>query len=185
MILLPSNPQRAWLRSFWVAVCLLAASIVFASAWLYRTELLWLIVAVGCAFAVGMSRPGLLVQPYRLWNRLARLYAGYAELIVLRIAFLAVCVPAGWIGTRIHVKRPPTKGTLWLSRDCQKPDGRPISARRSNRVQPQGWVGRYVAWAWESKERWRLMLLPYLLVLAALKSPEQKVTVPENIYTLF
>ena len=184
MILLPPCPQRAWLRSFWASVCLLAAAFVGTLAWLYGTEFLWIEAAVGVLFASGMIAPHLLVWPYRAWNKLARLFAGYAEALVLRISFFTVCVPAGWSGSQIRVKRPLSQGTLWLSRESRKPVDQPLPAR-GNGMRDEGWIARYMAWAWQSGEIWRLALLPFLLLLFALQSREQESTVPENIYTLF
>lgn len=184
MILLPSRPQRAWLRSFWASVCLLGAALVGTLAWLYRTEFLWLTAAIGVFFAVGMIAPHLLVWPYRAWNKLARLYAGYAEALVLRISFFTVCVPAGWAGSRIRVKRPPPEGTLWLPRESQNPVDQPFPTQKSG-MRDESWVARYMAWAWQTGEVWRLGLLPFLLLLSTLQSTEQDLTVPENTYTLF
>jgi hypothetical protein len=185
MILLPPHThERAWLRSFWASVCLFGTAFVGILGWLYGIEFLWLAVAVGVLFAAGMIVPHLLVWPYRAWNKLARLYAGYAEGLVLRISYFTVCVPAGWAASQIRVKQPPLEGTLWLPRESQKPVDQPFSAQ-GNGMRDKSWIARYTVWAWQSGEIWRLAFLPMLLLLSALHSKEEESTVPENIYTLF
>jgi hypothetical protein len=155
-----------------------------AIAPLVGAAILWATIMLVLPCAAGMLAPRFLIMPYRIWNRLARVYAGYAETVVLRISFFAVCVPAGWGGPRIQIMRPPLATSLWLSREVRRPAGPPISAHKENEP-AQTWIGRYVAWAWQSGEPWRLVLLPYLIVLGTLTSSEQETTVPENIYTLF
>jgi hypothetical protein len=182
MILLPPNPQRAWLRSFWAAGCLVGAMLVGTLACLYGAKWLSLAAVIVILFTAGTIAPHWLVRPYRAWNKLARLYARYAERLVLRIAFTTVCVPAGWAAPRIQVRRPASEGSLWLARQKQTSIDQ---ARGKNDKPTETWVARYLAWARQSREIWRLALLPFLIVLAALHSTEQESTVPENIYTLF
>ena len=185
MILLPPHPQRAWLRSFWATVCILATIVLGTLTWINRTELFWFAPAFGILFAVGMISPRLLVWPYRAWNKLARFYAGYAEALIVRITFFTVCVPAGWAPSDLRVSRPPSEGTLWLSRGSRKPIDQPFPAQRSKGKRAEGWVARYAAWAWQSGERWRLALLPFLYLLFLVQSSDEESTVPDNIYTLF
>ena len=185
MILLPPTPQRVWLRSFWAAGCLVGAMLVGTLACLYGATWLSLAAVIVILFAAGMIAPHWLVWLYRAWNKLARLYARYAERLVLRIAFTTVCVPAGWAGSRIQVRRPPSEGSLWLARKKQTSIDRSSQAQGKKDKPTETWVARYIAWARQSREIWRLALLPFLIVLAALHSSEQESTVPENIYTLF
>ena len=185
MILLPPNPQRAWLRSFWAAGCLIGAMLIGTLAYLYSAKWLLLAAVVVILFTAGMIAPHWIVRPYRAWNKLARLYSRYAERLVLRIAFITVCVPAGWAAPRIQVSRPASEGSLWLARQKQTSIDRSVQARGKKDKPMETWAARYITWARQSREIWRLVLLPFLIVLAALQSEEQNSTVPDNIYTLF
>jgi hypothetical protein len=183
MLLLPSNLQRAWLRSFLAAVCLLATLLVAALAWLYGAKWLWLTAAVALLCAAGMIAPRWLVWPYRAWNKVARFYAALAEALVLKIAFFMVCVPAGWAKSRMNLERAPSNATYWRARENPTSTASSMVQRKGGKA--EGWIARYIAWAKHSGQHWRLALLPYLIVLGALQSEEKESAVPENIYTLF
>jgi hypothetical protein len=185
MILLPPNPQRAWLRSFWAAIGILATIIVGMLGCIYKPELWWCAPALAILFAAGFVVPRLFVWPYRAWNKLARLYAGSAEALIVRIAFFVVCVPAGWASSDMRVSRPPSEGTLWLSSASPKPIEGPFPAKISKANRAESWVARYAAWAWQSEQKWRLALLPFLYLLFMVRSSVEEPTVPDSIYTLF
>ena len=82
--------------------------------------------------------------------------------------------------------RPPAEESLWLPRQSlASTSDKTLQTKVGGREPADGWIVRYVTWVLESREVWRLFLLPFLLLLFLLQSSEEELTVPENTYTLF
>ncbi len=185
VILLPTTPRRATLRSFCLVCCLVGAA-CFGVVLPARADIaLCGIVAIVFIGSIGWVFPKLVNRPYRIWNGFARCYAGIAERTILRICYATVMIPAGWTETALRLRRPASAESLWTPRaslsasSYQQLHSYPCSETRDT-----GWVRRYVAWARSSNQVWVLALLPFLCVLSWLKNDEETV-VRESIYTLF
>jgi hypothetical protein len=186
MLHFPVHPQRAWLRSFWLALGMVECACVMVFCWLYGTRYLFGIAVVAMALLLGLLWPHLLIWPYRAWNKIARFYLGIVESFVLNICFFTVIVPAGWAGSHLNIDRPGVEQSLWLTRQFESTDisGKPCDSSGSG-MEKKYWISRYVSWAYHSRQSWALALLPFLLLLSWLGESEPAQPVPENIYTLY
>jgi len=179
MITLSEPPRRATLRAFGLAVAIVGACVLGVLAWLFGRLEPWSAAAVAAYGVLGVCVPDIFRRPYQIWNRAARLYARLAESCVVRAAYFAVIVPAGWGGSSLKLERPPHHESLWLSRHPAEGAGRLHPATAQGH-----WLRRYLTWAWEPGHRWRLALVPFLVMLSWLK-PEETPALPDNLYTLY
>lgn len=186
MILLPPDLQRASLRSFWLALSIIALVLIGVVSLFHATRFLLWVAAVGVLLIPGVICPQILAWPYRAWNKLARIYAGFGETLLLRICFFTVLVPTGWAGSSLRLDRPRSERSLWLPRqNVPEVAYQELHGSQGRRVQKQSWVSHYISWSRCSKQMWLLALLPFLLLLSWLRSGEEEPALPENIYTLF
>lgn len=186
MIVLPSSPPlRAWLRSFWLSLGLVATALVALLSLLDRIRSLPWAAALVFLLLPGLLWPQTVIWPYRAWNKLARVYAGFVETVLLRICYFTILVPTSRMGTRLRLERPQPEQSLWQARQSLGVHANKGLHGRSGRTgQGDHWISRYLAWAWSSGQQWRLALLPFLLLLSWLGA-EDELALPENLYTLF
>ncbi len=186
-VILESSPDRGWLRGFGLALAVLAGSVAFLVAWLAGwTGPSCVAAAAGLAGmlgAVAWRRPHAFETPYELWNRGARAYAVRVRKVVLTICYYSVVLPAGAVSGAL-VLRPIESGESgWvphrtLPREEYAGQG---SGRRSTR---DGVAGDLAAWARASGRPWVLLLVPHLLLIAALDT-ESAPESADGIYTLY
>lgn len=185
MMVLPSTPRQASLRSFSLSLCLLGTigSGILALA---DANIALLVVPVVWWLGLsGMIWPQIVAGPYRIWNTLARRYVSTAERLLLWICYWTVMVAAGWSRTSLRLVRPRGEESLWIARRSLEPSlyWQLHSYPSSESTKGNG-MFRYLAWASSSKQPWLLALLPFLCLLMWLKGEEESV-VRESIYTLF
>jgi hypothetical protein len=185
-MLLPETIQLTWLRSFCAAVSIWALIItgVFCRQW--DLGFVWPASGLFLMCAAGVIWPRLLIWPYRGWIKLSRLYAQFAEIAVLRLAFGLVCVPVGLCTSPpVEVHRPCSRGTLWQPRNGTNPIGEIGTKRNTGWFTHSNWIVRYVSSSWHSGQMWRMALLPFLLLTRAFQSSAPELLIPEHSYTLF
>lgn len=184
LVVLPARPRRAWLHAFCAALSLWAGFAVGLLAPLDpwgRSAAAALVTVL--AVVVGVLRPTELGLVYRVWNKAAR---GYA--LVVRAALLALCygviTAAGTAGSSLRLRRPRPGESLWYPRDTL-----PAEAYGSLDERPgRAWRGHpwraVLTWALRTGHAWAIVLLPFLMLIAALERSEQT-HYPDGIYTLF
>lgn len=185
MVVLPSSPRRASLRSFWITLCLLGSVGLGTMAWANARLLFSSMSMMVVLLLLGLAMPELLRGPYRAWNRFGCFYGNMAEHLLLRICYWTVIVPVGWTETSLRLKRPEPGESLWVPAQSLPPSlYRQLYSSPGPAANGRSWISSYIAWAWSSNQRWLLALLPFLYMLAELKEEEEAV-VRESIYTLF
>ena len=96
MIILPSPPRLASLRSFWLAFCFMVTVLIGMLAWVNAMIALLGVPVVALLGLAGVVWPQIVSWPYRAWNTLAQYYASAAERLVLWICYWTVIVTVGW-----------------------------------------------------------------------------------------
>jgi hypothetical protein len=186
MITLLSPPRRAWVRSFWLAVSLgsglligLLLALLLSPRWF----------GLGAMVALVLALPRLLwaqTIAYKLWNRLARYFGHAAHLWLIGICFAIIVVAVGRKGSSLRLVRPSSTASLWMPRGTMAP-GAYISqySAATARAPEKGWIAAFFSWAAQSGNLWALSLLPFFMLLSALRTDQRKSNFPANIYTLF
>jgi hypothetical protein len=185
LIVLPSRPRRAWVRSFGLAIGLwggLAVGLLAPLAGPTRALAAALVVAAA-GLAVGW-RPGAVRLAYRAWNKAARTYARAVRHAALVVSY-GVVVAAGRGGSSLRLRRPGPGESLWSPRPTL-----PVEAYGSQSDRPgRDWRGHpwagVAAWALGTRNAWAILLVPFLLIVVATESQEQEEEFPAGIYTLF
>ena len=187
MIILPSQPRRAWLVSFWLTICVFSGLILGAFLALF-VSYWWSALGLILAFVMalpGLLRPEAISMPYDLWNRVSRTFARGARLLLMGICYNLIFVAVGWTGSSLKLSRSTSPGSLWQPR-------RSLSLTTylnqydssAQALHSKSWVCTYLSWATHSHNWWALSLLPFLLLLSTFDEETQG-TFPANIYTLF
>ncbi len=187
MLTLPFPPRRAWLRSFGLAIALLAAS-VFGGILSLLISPLWIVAGLIMGLLLAMPAlvyPQILAPPYRVVNGLAHLYMRVARIIIKGICFYVIILPIGRVESLLRLSRSGPPRSLWT------PWGkdRSVNALQEYEVTSGDhpltrWKYVYISWAVRSGNYWTLAVLPFLILLGALDGDEETIS-PSNIYTLF
>jgi hypothetical protein len=186
MITLRSPPRRAWVMSFWLAVCLgsglligLLSALLISPRWFGLGVMLALVLALP-------KRLWTQTIAYRLWNRLARYFGHAAHLWLMGICFAIIVVAVGRKGLSLRLARPSSTASLWMPRETLAPAAY-ISqySVATARAPEKGWIATFFSWVMQSGNLWALSLLPFLMLLSALRTDQRKSNFPANIYTLF
>ena len=186
MITLVFPPRRAWVTSFWLVASLGSGVFVgLLSALLISPR--WFGLGVLVALVLALPRP-LRRQTiaYRAWNRLARDFGRAAHLWLVAISFAIVVVAGGQKGRYLRLARPSSTASLWMPRGTLVPSVyiSPYSAATA-RAPEKGWIATFFSWARQSGNLWALSLLPFFMLLSALRTNQGKSDLPADIYTLF
>ena len=172
--------------SFWLAVSLGSGLLIgLLSALLISPR--WFGLGVMLALVLALPRP-LWRQTiaYRLWNRLARYFGNAAHVWLMGICFAIIVVAVGQKGSSLRLARPSSTESLWMPRGTLAPAAY-ISqySAETGRAPEKGWIATFFSWAIQSGNLWALSLLPFFLLLSALRTDQRKSNFPANIYTLF
>jgi hypothetical protein len=181
---LPSGLRRAELRGFCVAasgimlfalflVCGPSMSFVYAGA------------AIAPLSASGMIYPSLLIIPYRIWNKCAKLYARFAQISLMAIAYHFIVRIVGLMALSGQFKPARSGISAWVPRrtitvlaydsQYEAPDHLSIHAP---------WTAGFVSWARRTPNVWAVCLLPFMILVSILEPEEEREQV-SDIYTLF
>jgi hypothetical protein len=186
MITLRSPPRRAWVTSFWLAVSLGSGLLVgLLSAFLISPR--WF--GLGVMLALVLALPKRLwtqTIAYRLWNRLARYFGHAAHLWLMGICFAIIVGAVGRKGSSLRLARPSSTASLWMPRRTLAPAAyiSQYSTATAGATE-KGWIATFFSWAIQSGNLWALSLLPFFMLLSALRTDQRKSNFPANIYTLF
>lgn len=187
MIILPSPARRECLISFWLTISVSSGLLIGA--------LLSLLISprwfgLGVILALTLALPGLIWPqvvslPYRIWNRLARDFTHYARTLVLGICYYIIFAAVARTGSSLRLASPTSPQSLWIPRGTLASTAYPHQYDATKKGSSQrGWIGNYLSWAWQTGNLWTVFLLPFLILLSALESDQDK-SLPTDIYTLF
>jgi hypothetical protein len=184
---IPSDERRILLRSFWLTLGLLPATLWLVIGW--RTKMPSLAAAAIATLIVLGSLP-FVHEPfawrvYRAWNpRLVRPFAAIAAQVVTWICFCIVLVVGRSSASRMRLDIPAAP-SCWTDRRSLPPDAfRSLTAAPSSRSASGAWVLAFFDAARQSGNLWALSLLPFLAALK-LFTREEPEAVQANIYSLF
>jgi hypothetical protein len=187
MIILLSPPRRAWLMSFWLALSLgsglligLVVALFISPRWFGLGVLLMPVLAFP-----GLLWPQAIARPYRVWNSLARTFGRVAHLWLMGICFYIVLVAVGRQGSSLCLARPTSTTSLWVRRETLALGAYVSQYSAATATAPgKGWMATFLAWAAQSGNIWAWSLLPFFILLAALRTNQKQSNFPD-IYTLF
>jgi hypothetical protein len=181
MMVLPSHPNSALLRSFWLVVILGAggfAGILLLLVISPYSAAPALAVAAGLAL-LGWFQPAVAVAPYRWWNSFARMYARLARLATLLVTYYVVFAIVSLAGSKIALRSPkPDQKSMWVPLHGE-------SEAEEVRLQ-KGWTREFARWAGRSGNWWALLCIPYFVLLSVLSDRQEADRgFPSGIYTLY
>lgn len=187
---LPRSPDRVDLDAFWLAACTLATAAGVAVVLLLgggSGGIVAVFGVTGLAAGLGVRRQRVPLLAYRLWNDVARGYAGIARGWVLAVCYWVVFPVVGRTGSRLPVEPEPGDGTSWTERSWSR-GGRALSRSLRDggplRQDPRSGWRWLVSWAQIGEQAWVLLLLPFLILLQSLE-PESGDAPPADLYTLY
>jgi hypothetical protein len=188
VINLPSPPRLAFLKSFWLVICIGSGMFVGALVSLLVSTRWGIMVAAAAALVawLGLLRPQIAATPYRIWNKLARTFARYARGWLLLICFYVVFLGVGRAGSPIRLLPPIASKSLWVPWEIHAA-GVQESCRgviEENGL-PRGWVLPFIRWATRTRNWWAYCLVPFLALLSVLDTEGEESAFPAGIYTLF
>lgn len=187
-MILPSSPNRLWLLSFWLAICLLAGMTTGIALWVLASPAwsgLGLILTAALAM-MGLLRPILVAWPYKVWNGLAGSYTRLARMWVAKTCFYIIFGAVGRTGAALSLTRPTSvTESYWVPRDTLPSKTYVHEYKKMTEGSTRSsWIRTFVSWAVGSRNLWACCLLPFLILLRALET-EEKRSFPSNIYTLY
>jgi hypothetical protein len=116
------------------------------------------------------------IEPcYRVWNGAARRVGRAARLVVTSICYFVVVTIVAKSDPPFERRRPAPGTSQWIARHR--------NARSSDDAEGP-WTSVYIAWARRTGNGWALVLMPFLIVLAAVAEDDEQ-ALPANLYTLF
>ena len=186
-IILPSQPRRIELMSFWLVLSISFALIISIVLWLISFPL-WpgvgLILLLGPTL-LGILRPASVPLPYRFWNRIARYFARRASLLIMGICYFVIFVAVGLAGARIVMACPIPIKSIWVPR--RKLASAEYASQfdsETKELPAENWISAFLSWAKRSGNLWACCLLPFLVLLSYLETGEEG-SVSGSIYTLY
>lgn len=186
-MILPSSPNRLWLLSFWLVICLLTGIAAGILLWVFASPG-WsgLGLTLAAIFGVaGLLRPKMVTMPYEIWNGLANRFVRFARVWVAGTCFYIIFVAVGKVGAALNLERSDDTKSFWVSRDTAAPGAYVYEHKTTAKGSTQhGWMYTFVSWAVGSSNSWTCCLLPFLVLMRALEA-EEKSSFPSNIYTLY
>jgi len=183
-ITLPNTLRRAELRSFCLALCAIAV-ILLTTITGFSLKVLYAGAVIICATLIGLVAPGLVRIPYRIWNKAAKLYARFASIYIMVVAFHLVVQVMGTMTSSRQMLRSTNLSSFW------NPLGS-VSARSYASQHLSGdelpdkasWPLNYLFWSWRTRNIPAMFLLPFLMMISVFQS-EYEASKPSDIYTLF
>jgi hypothetical protein len=184
-LVVPARPRRAALRAFWLTMGAWAG---LGTAVVMPLDVVSRLVAgllVAALIVVGAwLRPREAGGLYRLWARASRLYSRITQLVLLRLCHGVVFVAVGWAGSTLRLAPPRADESLWAQRSTLATGAYRSQFEGSNGTAPVGAWAATATWAMRSGNLWALVLVPVLVLIAALETDDRQ-RFPAGIYTLF
>ena len=192
MIYLPHPPSRARLHSFWCVLslvggllggCLLAP--LFSISWLVSAILSAILMILGFAIS-GKFCPQLASVPYRAWNKGARLFAHFANQVLISACFFIVHTISGSKGFVLKLAQSDKSSSLWEPTEPQEIGDNEIHDVVAVIEFPDSnGVATFGRWTRKSGKWWLWGLLPLMYLMTIFKEQQTSTSVPTNIYTLY
>ena len=186
-IILPSQPRRIELISFWLAFSISFALLISILLWLLSFPL-WFgvgaILGLGPAL-FGILRPASVSLPYGFWNRMAGYFARRARVLIMGICYFVIFVTVGLAGSRILIAPPVAIKSIWVPRRTLAPAEYASQHDSETKEAPaENWIFAFLSWAKRSGNLWACCLLPFLVLLSYFETDEES-SVSGSIYTLY
>jgi hypothetical protein len=149
----------------------------------------WFLLPVGAFIVlalIGLGWESIQLKLYRAWNRAADFVRKEGFRWTLHLSHRVLLRAMGPEGSKFDAQLAHPIPTGWTSYQAGFSSG--ASAGRSGPIDEaaaKSWARNYVEWARNDDNRWALLLLPFLLMLALFSQDEENATAPSNIYTLF
>jgi len=170
--------------SFWLvmslAVGLLIAillNVLSSRYWLTLGSMAVLLLAVP-----GLVKPEMVLLPYKIWNKLATIFAKSARFYLMAVCFYIVFTAVGRTGSSLRLSQAEGEDSMWTPWEAG-------SYRRAQGVVLDGstqktWIPSVVEWT-KPSNWWVCCLLPFLFLISALDSQEEETGIVTSIYTLY
>ena len=188
MIIPPSSTNRAWLVSFWMIVSLFIGFLICVFAFFLSPSLRWIVLGVLLTAAIGLFgflKPGFVSRAYQLWYQALCFYSLQTSQWLMRVCFYLIFIAVGGTKSSLRLKRPAADESQWVPRETLSPAGYASQYVDNPQGFPQqGWISHLMSWALQSNNNWAFCLLPFLIIIRALKT-DQESSFPTNIYTLY
>lgn len=186
MFYLPSQPSRARLVSFWLAITVLTAFLIIAVFLWVTPKVAGIgVVAIPILGLVGLCCSNVSLVTYTAWSRAARVIGNFSQILLLRICFNIVFTIAGWVNSLMRLERPTVNETLWVGRETL-PSITYSSQHRfaTAKFSSCRWVPLLVSWTGNTGDLLPCCLVPFLLLLRSL-TVKQESKVSADLYTLY
>jgi hypothetical protein len=188
MINLPPTSSSS-LKCFCLACSLIAGFTIEIVAFSIDSKVgMGLGVTVGAGLAAaGRLWPAIVSKPYRIWDRLARRYAGMLRQVILLVSYWLIFPIVGQAASSSGLKISSSNQSLWVSRAALSTKSYfwQHDSNRNPLGKDRGWICTFISWSIQSRNIWSCSLLPFLILLSFLEEAEQQDHVPSNIYTLY
>lgn len=185
-MILARYPRRAYLRSFWISLCLVLGTAGALLAGLWSASIATTVVFVNGMLTVmlfGYWYPQIAKRPYTAMYHCFEYYGRLLRFCLKLVCFFLVFAAVGWAGSKLPVGLRST-GSMWLPRSSTPAEEFDSEFEGRKEAEHPRWMATYITWARQSGNGWAVMLLPFLVLLSALE-PEEERSFPANIYTLF
>jgi hypothetical protein len=183
-VTLPRGGRRAEVRSF----CVVCAALLLTAMTLTAGFSPLSAIAAGIVVALtiaGVWFHGVLLLPYRLWNRLAKEYAAYSSTYVTSLCFLIIACVSRVAGNRGPFAETVRSRSAWVPRPTMSSSAYRSQYAEATGIPTQASATRiFTSWCWNTNNTWALVLLPFLILLSALHTDDQGRRL-SDIYTLF
>ena len=120
-------------------------------------------------------RPEWWMLPYRVWSKLARVFASVARPYLLLVCFYTIFPVLRFLGSSFISFPGISPESAWVERGTL-----PVTMYGSQHHAVQeragvcGWVRSYGSWAMRSGQPWVLALLPFLILLSMVRTGSRK-----------
>lgn len=181
---LPNALRRGELRSFCLAVSvttLMTLALLVGFSWMF----VYAAAPILCICLIGLLLPGLVRIPYRIWNKSSKLYARFASVYIMTIAFHLIVRLVGLTVLSKRCSEPSPLSSSWVSRGPNPVPAYTSQYETSDDFSVHApWPAGFLAWAWRTGNIASMFLLPFLMIVSVLQSEEEAPRVAD-IYTLF
>jgi hypothetical protein len=190
-MMLPRRSNLALLRSLWIVLSLLAGATVMLLAWLLPPFGGPTPAMAGAVAGLVILLPGLLFPyeialVYRGWNWMTRRFSRFAVRYVTGVCFGSVGLALSLGSSPARFEAAPSGTSMWKARGTQSAEA---YASQYHRLLPAGgprWTGPVRSWMRDAGPRFAWALLPFLVLIRALHTGDEKRDgPPAHVYTLY
>ncbi len=187
MFYLPSQPGRACLVGFWLAItALMVFLIIILSLWVAPKVAEIGIVATLILSVVGLCCSNLSRAAYTFWSRAAHVIGHFSHIMLLRICFDVVFPIVGWTTSSLmRLQKPTCDESIWVSRETLPAEAYMSQHKFATaKLSSYRLVSSFVLWTVHSGDLLPCCLVPFLTLLRPL-IPKQESKISTDLYTLY